>query len=1132
MKIQFLIFTIIILSICFTLPSFASENQELKNRELPENYTAILIQLPGVINQPLVWNEKCSMPTKNVDLSSYEEATKEKIVETTGMSVDAIASKFNGKVFFNNANYSYAYVEVPDENYENLTEMYNLLGFDVKNVSWGIAMLDQSRQEIGLPYNNPISGQGLTGMGRRIAILDTGLDGTHHDFWNESGAPPLNTKVVFWEDLVNNDPCCVDLDGHGTHVASIAAGTGNMSGGKYRGIAPNASLLIFRIALYENTALGTLAHAINDAVGQNPDVISISYGWINESLIKNYNTSIESACNGIGTQDIIDMFNAIQNALMNGIPVVVAAGNEGPSSSTIDFPACLPGVIAVGMTYKKDYPSNYSEYIMTASADVSNVQIHTIASASSETIDNEWWVFNKTTGSRANGNRYLTWSGFTKIFNTNNPTLNIKIEGQYKSKGCYAGDSINWNPGSNAKGDTFWTWTNSASPYGGVEVFAKDHTQWGNCFLYDTWGTSYMNTLQCTGTAKTCDSFNPYNQNGCTNQEGCDWCGCRIGGILGYCTHTDNPVADKIVCESLGNWVGCEGTAKSCGERLSGEEDCGSPSSTGCSWSWALDDVIVRSFNVTRPSLKGLPTPDSSRGPSPNGLAKPDVTAPGYEVCAAKASSLYSDSCGNSNYISFSGTSMATPMVAGLIALLKEVKPSANLGEIINAVRSGDVLIDYSGDNSIYHRGYGRINVTKATAFLDKNSPQFFNRQEPPNPSLYSPTATYSFGMDWTDDLFVNEVILEMDGNNYSYKAGQITRNGNTYSTTFSTCSCSSGDPSSGGGGGGGGHFYMLSVGPIIPILFLISIFLSFVVRIKKKYNILSIVLIALFINLFFVTISEASVVSCLSIGTHHYKWYASDTSNNWASTGLMDFTIYGTDPVSIYVYSPENITYSTNSVGVKYSIDSPFEISWIGYSLDNKPNTTLTGNTSLNLTEGSHNIIFYSNTTWGVMNNSQRVYFTVSLPKPDLIIGDIWTSGNTISYNIKNQGSASAGSSYSNLYVDDSYKAQDSISSLSIGSSNRTFSYSWTCSGTSDTIKVCDDANNNVVENNENNNCLTKTFTCPTPPACTCTSWVNTGSLCPGMTNGCYYKYTRTCAPKGCDAESKCVYGGKYCAI
>jgi hypothetical protein len=232
-------------------------------------------------------------------------------------------------------------------------------------------------------------------------------------------------------------------------------------------------------------------------------------------------------------------------------------------------------------------------------------------------------------------------------------------------------------------------------------------------------------------------------------------------------------------------------------------------------------------------------------------------------------------------------------------------------------------------------------------------------------------------------------------------------------------------------------------------------------------------------------------------------------------------------EPIKITLISPQNTTYSTNSIPLTFITNRPS--SWIGYSLDNKPNVTITGNTTLTLAEGTHAIIIYVQDSLGTTYS--KVYFTVKIPKPDLIIDDIWTLGNTIYYKIKNQGSNNAGYSYSKLYVDGSYKAVDFVSPLTAGSSSdEYFSFSWACSGTSDTIKVCADEYGYVTESNENNNCLTKTFTCP---VCTCTAWVNTGDLCTGMINGCYYKYTRTCTPKGCGQESKCVYGGKApCAL
>jgi serine protease AprX len=80
----------------------------------------------------------------------------------------------------------------------------------------------------------------------------------------------------------------------------------------------------------------------------------------------------------------------------------------------------------------------------------------------------------------------------------------------------------------------------------------------------------------------------------------------------------------------------------------------------------------------------------SSRGPTLEGRIKPDITAPGVRILSAKAS----DPTG---YISYSGTSMATPFTAGSIALMLEQNPLLmNNAAPVDAVR--DLLISSAQD--------------------------------------------------------------------------------------------------------------------------------------------------------------------------------------------------------------------------------------------------------------------------------------------------------------------------------------------------------------------------------------------------------------------------------------------------
>lgn len=97
---------------------------------------------------------------------------------------------------------------------------------------------DNVQEGTGLP-----GGVGFTGLGVLVGIVDTGLDGTHPDFLAGS---PLSSRVAHSFLFPGGDSALVDTDGHGTHVAGIAAGNGRASNGAYTGMAPEAGILVGR----------------------------------------------------------------------------------------------------------------------------------------------------------------------------------------------------------------------------------------------------------------------------------------------------------------------------------------------------------------------------------------------------------------------------------------------------------------------------------------------------------------------------------------------------------------------------------------------------------------------------------------------------------------------------------------------------------------------------------------------------------------------------------------------------------------------------------------------------------------------------------------------------------------------
>ena len=90
----------------------------------------------------------------------------------------------------------------------------------------------------------------------------------------------------------------------------------------------------------------------------------------------------------------------------------------------------------------------------------------------------------------------------------------------------------------------------------------------------------------------------------------------------------------------------------------------------------------------------------SSRGPTRDGRLKPEVVAPGYFVLGPLA--------GSTDYITKAGTSMATPVVAGLVALILEVSPNLSIQDVKQVLTSQALSDGSTGSlpNNIY--GYGK----------------------------------------------------------------------------------------------------------------------------------------------------------------------------------------------------------------------------------------------------------------------------------------------------------------------------------------------------------------------------------------------------------------------------------------
>jgi serine protease AprX len=108
------------------------------------------------------------------------------------------------------------------------------------------------------------------GEGVTIAVVDTGTDGSMHEFPNRSTDSYAPSFATPWDDTV----------GHGTMCAAIACGN-NGSGGRYNGVAPDATLLVARSTLFATDLYLIYQHLLKRKRGgafAGGIVVSNSYG--------------------------------------------------------------------------------------------------------------------------------------------------------------------------------------------------------------------------------------------------------------------------------------------------------------------------------------------------------------------------------------------------------------------------------------------------------------------------------------------------------------------------------------------------------------------------------------------------------------------------------------------------------------------------------------------------------------------------------------------------------------------------------------------------------------------------------------------------------------------------------------
>jgi subtilisin len=201
---------------------------------------------------------------------------------------------------------------------------------DGQTMPWGIDRVDA----------DVVHGAGATGEGVDVAIVDGGIDPSHPDLEGNLADPEEDGNHKAWADCSGGDceyPWADDGD-HGTHVAGTVAAEDDGSG--VVGVAPEATLHALKVCSSAGRCrTSDIVEAIKYAADQDWDVVNLSLGAPTPS----------DAIRAAG-----------EYALEEGVVLVAAAGNRGPCSDCVGYPAAYPEFIGVSATTIDDELADFS----------------------------------------------------------------------------------------------------------------------------------------------------------------------------------------------------------------------------------------------------------------------------------------------------------------------------------------------------------------------------------------------------------------------------------------------------------------------------------------------------------------------------------------------------------------------------------------------------------------------------------------------------------------------------------------------------------------------------------------------------------------------------------------------------
>ncbi|WP_238593268.1 S8 family peptidase [Natronobacterium lacisalsi] len=188
---------------------------------------------------------------------------------------------------------------------------------------------------------------GETGDGADVAILDTGIDSTHEALQDVLGEG--KAFIECGERASNGPPCSVagngngcnepwdDDNDHGTHCAGTAVAPDDGVG--VVGVATQSTLHAVKVLDCDGSGTySDIAAGIEYTADQGWDVCSMSLGGSQSDVVS----------------------DAVTYAYDRGVFLAAAAGNDGPCTDCVSYPAAEPEVVAVSATTDTDALADFS----------------------------------------------------------------------------------------------------------------------------------------------------------------------------------------------------------------------------------------------------------------------------------------------------------------------------------------------------------------------------------------------------------------------------------------------------------------------------------------------------------------------------------------------------------------------------------------------------------------------------------------------------------------------------------------------------------------------------------------------------------------------------------------------------